>query len=203
MIKNILFDMGDVIIAIENLKSIRPFFENDEDARLIEKETFLSEEWNLLDNGLIDFDEAVKEWKNRVPERLHQNMLNAMKNHGLYLEDKVETLKIIDKLKENGYKLYLFTNLNLLDYENIIKKRIWYPKFDGKIVSAKVKVLKPEKEIYIKLLEKYNLKPDECYFIDDKQVNVDAGRKLGIKGHVFSDVEELKKDFEKEGIKIF
>ena len=53
MIKNILFDMGDVIIAIENLKSIRPFFENDEDARLIEKETFLSEEWNLLDIRFI------------------------------------------------------------------------------------------------------------------------------------------------------
>ena len=157
----------------------------------------------IIVNNIKEIKNSVKEWKNRVPERLHQNMLNAMKNHGLYLEDKVETLKIIDKLKENGYKLYLFTNLNLLDYENIIKKRIWYPKFDGKIVSAKVKVLKPEKEIYIKLLEKYNLKPDECYFIDDKQVNVDAGRKLGIKGHVFSDVEELKKDFEKEGIKIF
>ncbi len=202
MVKNIVFDVGDVILVVENLKSIRPFFENEEDAKLVEKETFLSKEWKLLDKGLIELDEAMETWKKKIPEHLHQNMIKAIIDHGIYLKDNLEVLKIIDELKENGYKLYLLTNLNIPDYNNIIIKRKWYKKFDGEIVSGYVKTVKPEKEIYQKLFEKYNLIPEECFFIDDKKENTETGKMLGMKVNIFSDVEKLKKDLEKEGIKI-
>lgn len=73
----------------------------------------------------------------------------------------------------------------------------------GQIVSSEEKCLKPDKEIYLKLFEKYNLKPSECYFIDDKEENIEAGKRLGMDGFVFKDnVEELKNDLKNKSVNI-
>lgn len=66
--------------------------------------------------------------------------------------------------------------------------------------------MKPNKEIYLRLFEKFNLKPEECFFIDDREENVVVGEKLGMVGHIL-DIEEngitkLLGNFNKYGIKI-
>ena len=57
--------------------------------------------------------------------------------------------------------------------------------FDGIVVSAREKTIKPEDKIYQVLLERYSLKPEECYFYDDLQENIDAAKRNGIDGEVF------------------
>ena len=57
---------------------------------------------------------------------------------------------------------------------------IFLNNFDGGIISYKENLLKPEAEIYIKLLDTYNLNAEECLFIDDTLVNIEAANKLGI-----------------------
>ena len=62
----------------------------------------------------------------------------------------------------------------------------FFKNFDGFVFSCDHKILKPDPEIYNILFKKYNLIPDECFFIDDKKQNIEAGETLGMKGFVFN-----------------
>ena len=66
--------------------------------------------------------------------------------------------------------------------------------FDGVLFSAEVKCLKPQKEIYMHFYRRFNLKPEECFFIDDLPGNIEGARQTGMDGYCFADgdVERLK-----------
>ena len=76
--------------------------------------------------------------------------------------------------------------------------------FDGVVVSADYKLLKPEKEIYLTLYEKFSLRPEECYFIDDVQKNIDGAAATGMDGHCYyhGDVEILRAAMREKGIDV-
>ncbi|MBO5410715.1 MAG: HAD-IA family hydrolase, partial [Clostridia bacterium] len=76
--------------------------------------------------------------------------------------------------------------------------------FDGVLISADYKLLKPEKEIYEALYEKFSLNPEECFFIDDVQKNIDGAKATGMDGHCYyhGDVEILKADLRSKGVNI-
>lgn len=96
-----------------------------------------------------------------------------------------EICTLIEKLKRNGYKIYGLSNTNIQFYEYIKKSDIGVY-FDGFIISAEEKLLKPDKEIFERLFEKFSLNPQECFFIDDTEQNVIAGRECGMQGFVFN-----------------
>ena len=95
-------------------------------------------------------------------------------------------VEYIKQLKSEGKKVYVLSNapLRFAELEKL------YPDifslFDGIVVSAREKTIKPEDRIYRILLERYNLKPEECYFYDDLQENIDAAKRNGIDGEVFT-----------------
>lgn len=72
------------------------------------------------------------------------------------------------------------------------------------LISADYKLLKPEKEIYLALYEKFSLNPEECFFIDDVQKNIDGARETGMDGHCYyhGDIEILKAALKEKGIKL-
>lgn len=76
------------------------------------------------------------------------------------------------------------------------EKMIFLPYVDGAIFSYEHKLMKPDERIYKLLLEKYNLKSDECVFIDDRVENIDSGKRLGIHGIVFENYEQASKELE-------
>lgn len=101
--------------------------------------------------------------------------------------------ELVCSLKNRGYRIYLLSNAShrLRVYETEIPGHQY---FDGTIVSAEEKLLKPEPEIYERLFEKYGLFPEECFFIDDKPENVEGGKACGMDGYCFADgdLEKLK-----------
>ena len=105
------------------------------------------------------------------------------------------------KLKENGYKIYLLSNAS----SDFHERRSGIPAlsyFDGVVVSADYKLLKPEKEIYEVLYEKFLLKPEECFFIDDVQKNIDGAKATGMDGHCYchGNLDILIRDMEERKI---
>jgi putative hydrolase of the HAD superfamily len=111
-------------------------------------------------------------------------------------------LPVVVALKENGYRLYLLSNASVRfgEYRDSFKALRY---FDGDVVSAFYQTVKPEEKIYRILFDKYDLKPEECFFIDDNSDNVQAGRRLGMEGHVFTgDIGALKADFTARGIRV-
>ncbi|MBZ9688619.1 HAD family phosphatase [Clostridium estertheticum] len=180
MLKNIIFDIGNVLLEFKPLDYLKRTFNDDNIEKLLYKEIFQSEEWLHLDRGTLTQEEAVKIISLRNPNN-EIHIKKCMDNWIEILTPIEGTVKTLSQLKEKGYNLYLLSNFHSLAFETICTKYDFFKHFDGGIISYKENLLKPEAEIYTKLLETYKLNADECLFIDDTLVNIEAADKLGIK----------------------
>lgn len=195
MIKNIVFDMGKVLLDYDPVKVCRQFTDREEDIALIGKELFFSEEWVMLDRGDITEEEAIKRVQSRLPdERLRTLAAESLAHWYEYnISPKPGMRELVTALKERGCRIYLCSNasLRLREFQDQIPG-IEY--FDGILVSAEERVLKPEPEIFEKLFERYSLRPEESFFIDDLEANIEGARRCGMDGYCFADgdVERLK-----------
>ncbi|MGH4139378.1 HAD family hydrolase [Clostridium sp.] len=180
MIKNIIFDIGNVLLEFNPIDYLKKTFNDGNIEKLLYKEIFQSEEWIHLDRGILTQDQAVNTITLRNPD--HEIHIKKCMDNWIDILTPIDsTVKIINDLKEKGYKLYLLSNFHSLAFETICSKYNFFKKFDGGIISYKENLLKPEPEIYTKLLNTYKLNAEECLFIDDTLVNIEAAAKLGIK----------------------
>lgn len=200
MIRNIVFDMGNVLRDFAPMRSILPYAQG-EDAALIAAEMFGKEEWRMLDRGAISYEDAVARCKERLPQRLHAVLDEIVAHWHEYMPEDPQMVELAKTLKENGYRLYLLSNASVRFsvYKDSFEALKY---FEGAVVSAFYQALKPEEKIYRILFETYQLKPEECFFIDDNKDNVEAGRILHMEGHVFTgDMAALKAALSAHGIK--
>jgi putative hydrolase of the HAD superfamily len=110
--------------------------------------------------------------------------------------------ELVQELKENGYGIYLLSNASLRQHDYWSKVPGWQF-FDGKIISADEKVMKPHPDFYRIALERFALKPEECFFIDDVPANIEGALYCGIPGAVFhGDMALLRRQLRGAGIKI-
>lgn len=198
MIKNIVFDLGNVLlkdspsIVLENLKlksneyqNLRKFFEN----------------WKELDLGNETLEDHIKQCKFDI--QLDKEKENLLLNYYKYRPFNNEMLELMDSLKHNGYNIFILSNNNKEAYE-YLKKLPMFKCVDGWIVSCNCNVVKPNKEIYLILFKTFNVRPEECYFIDDNIKNIEVAKKLGMKGFVFDNIclknGELTEDMKNENI---
>ncbi len=196
MVKNIIFDIGNVLLEFKPLDYLKRTFNDENLEKLLYKEIFQCEEWVHLDRGILTQDEVVKLISLRNP-KYEVHIKKCMDNWIEILTPIEGTVKILSKLKENGYKLYLLSNFHSLAFETVYSKYDFFKYFDGGIISYKEKLLKPENKIYTKLLDTYNLNAEECLFIDDTLVNIEAANILGINTLHFESYETLKKSLDK------
>jgi len=204
MIKNVVFDLGQVLIEWKPRNLLKNFTEKEEDLDLLEI-ICTSEEWEKLDEGTITKREVYENLAKKLPDRLKNICKEFIYHYAEYIVLNDDICEIAIKLKENGYNVYVLSNTDEADYWQLQERYIG-KYIDGWLISAQEKMLKPNKEIYLRLFEKFNLNPEECFFIDDKEVNIIGGQKLGMNGHVLNrekyGTTKLLKDFEKYGIKI-
>ncbi len=202
MIKNIIFDCGRVLIKFNPIEIVSRILPEIKEKSLLSKEIFETAVWQLLDKGVISKEEAYGTICSRLPNNLHEHCKIILDNWYNELDEIPDTLKLMKDLKNKNYNIYILSNFNCDFYKEIDNLGI-KDILSGQIVSSEEKYLKPDKEIYLKLFEKYNLNPSECYFIDDKEENIEAGKKLEMDGFVFKDnVEELKSDLINKGVNI-
>jgi len=111
--------------------------------------------------------------------------------------------KLAKKLKKKGYKLYVLSNWETDSYKLVKKQNPeLFSLFDGIMVSGEEKMGKPSPEFYQRLLEKYNLSPEQCIFVDDEITNTIAAQKLGIQSIVCKNTAAVCKGFIKHGVMI-
>lgn len=195
MIRNIVFDMGKVLLDYEALKVCYQYTEDEKEVALLRDELFFSEEWTLLDKGVITEEEALERIGRRLPDdrlrRLAELCLSHWHEYNISPKPGMEEL--VRDLKEAGYRIYLCSNAShrLRVFENQIAGSRY---FDGTLVSAEEKLLKPDPAIYRRLFEKYSLLPEESFFIDDLPENIEGARTCGMDGYCFADgdVEKLR-----------
>lgn len=201
MYKNIVFDIGNVILEFKPMEYLKTKIKDKDIIPKIYEDIFRSDEWVMLDRGVISEEEAREKIINR--NRKNENEIRLAFD-GWYdlLKPMTESIEIIKKLKIQGYKVYYLSNFHHYAFNEVTNKNEFFNIFDGGVVSFKEKLLKPEKEIYIKLLERYNLEPKETIFIDDTLENIRGSEVVDIKGILFENPEKLIKEFEKLDIKL-
>lgn len=104
---------------------------------------------------------------------------------------------MVKRTKERGYHLYLLSNYPVSYFDMHSRDKFTFmPYIDGQIVSGYVRKIKPDPDIYRLLLETYQLKPEECVFMDDRKENIAAASKLGFHTILFQDYAQVCKKLE-------
>ena len=202
MIKNIVFDMGGVLIHFKPAALLAHFDISPADRDLMLKEAFGSVAWIQLDRGTISAGEALEAMQANLPERLHpvaEELLNGWWKLELRPVEGME--RLLGELKELGYGIYLLSNANV-DLPKYFDRIPGSECFDGRIVSAEWKLLKPQPELYRVLLREYGLKAEECFFVDDLAVNVEAAVQTGMSGTVFQGADSLRRALAQAGVPV-
>lgn len=196
MIKNIVFDMGNVLLDFNPQASMQILKIKEEAQPVMLKELFGGEEWVQLDLGNISVDEAYKSIKQRVPEEFHADLRKCIDGWDVCMVPVEGAKEFCSFVKEKGYGVYVLSNAHKSFYT-------YFPRyfdlefFDGVVVSTDVHTVKPDIKIYKHLLEKYNLKAEECLFIDDRADNVEGAIKAGMKAVQFkNDFKKIRKTVE-------
>lgn len=200
MIRNIIFDMGGVLIDYNPEKTLYGLFDADT-AQLLLREIFRNEIWTEKDRGTVSAEDIIKLKAPVIPASVFDKVCEMVRNFYPYMPPFEKMYDFVKLLKEKGYGIYLLSNASS-DFHERRKDIPALSLFDGVLISADYKLIKPEKEIYLALYEKFSLKPEECFFIDDVQKNIDAAKATGMDGHCYShgDIEILKKDMLSKGI---
>lgn len=194
--------MGGVLIDYNPEKALYGIFDR-ETADILLREIFRNQLWADKDRGIITPEEIMKIKKDAIPEAVYEKVCEMVDNFYPYMPVFEQMYDFVKSLRENGYGIYLLSNASAdfhIRREGIPALSL----FDGVLISADYKLLKPEKEIYEALYKEFNLKPEECFFIDDVQKNIDGARATGMDGHCYyhGDLEILKKDLISKGVKI-
>lgn len=191
MINNIIFDLGNVLLDFKPVEYLRTKFDDEEKIQEIFEEIFLSEEWPMLDRGVITEEEAIDRICSRSNGNVELIKFVMCNWYEMFtpIEDTVIALK---KLKDKGYKIYYLSNFHMLSFENVTKRYEFFKYFDGGVVSYEEKALKPEEDIYKRLIKRYEIHPEESVFIDDIAVNIEGAKKLGFETIHFKSIEDLK-----------
>ena len=195
-IKNIVFDVGNVLVVWDPVEIIRSYYADLPAPEALAEEIFKHPTWYALNTGEITEAEALAAYAKRLrlpSEDLEQLMVHA-KASLVLIEGSLDILK---RAHQANYALFALTD-NTVDILAHLKQRYdFWDLFQGIVSSADVGCLKPNPAIYHHLLQTYGLKPSETVFIDDLDHNIAGAKDVGMDGFVFENpascLQELKK----------
>lgn len=200
MIKNIILDIGKVLVAWEPEAAMRQLGMDDAAIAAVAGATVNTSLWDETDRGVWTDGEILNAAYRAAPAYKREIAL-FWNNVNLAVIQFPYTREWILSMKENGYKVYILSNYASWTYKRTRDGALdFLPLVDGALFSYTVKTIKPEEAIYRILLERYRLKPDECVFLDDRQINVDGAERLGIRSICFRDLAQAKRQLGQLGV---
>jgi len=195
-IKNIIFDLGSVILKGKPI-SVLDDIDIDEDVYNDLKIFF--DNWENLDMGIGSLEDKYNECNFSSDLDIYKDYLV---HYYKYRKINMNLIDMIKKLKNNDYNVYIFSDNNN-DFFEFFKNNKLFDIVDGYLFSCEYGTLKRDRRLFEIFIDKFKLESRECYFIDDKEVNIKIGNEYGFKGFVFNEnIDELYIDMKKNGIRV-
>ncbi|MEF9920664.1 MAG: HAD family phosphatase [Erysipelotrichaceae bacterium] len=190
MIKNVIFDIGNVLIDFQPDLYFKEMIANHELRKHLCDIIFHSPEWLAVDEGTLDYDDCEAILLKQHPSD-SSNIKMMIDTWMKMMIVKEEVLSYAYSLQKEGYKIYLLSNLSAGSHDYIRNINNFFDEFDGFVLSYEVGLVKPDAEIYKTLLRKYELRSTQCIFIDDLKANIEQAIALGIHGVVFNNFKQV------------
>ncbi len=192
MIKNVILDVGDVLVEWDWVGFLEYLGYGEDDVfDDVARYTVLSHRWSDLDRGIKGDDVVIREMCDIAP--MYENeILHVMEHIGEAVIQFKYAKKWIKEIKSTGRKVYILSNYSHHLFEQTAEEELdFLDLVDGAVFSFNEHCIKPEKEIYDILLERYDLNAEECVFIDDREENIAAADQLGFNTILFTEYDEV------------
>ncbi len=196
MIKNIILDVGMVLVDFCWADVLRELGITGEDFEAVANATVRTQTWNEYDRSAKPDEELLADLKANAPQYADQIQLFWDHMSGM-IRQYPYAKPWITSLKERGYHVYILSNYSRRTYELTKDDGLSFlPLADGIVFSFQTGHIKPEKEIYHCLMDKYGLDPKECVFIDDNAPNLVYPKQIGWSTIQFHDFAQVQKELE-------
>lgn len=195
-IKTVIFDIGGVMVGLGRNRFFEQFGYAPEISEQVMNSTVKSRHWKELDRGILTDEEVIDRFVEDAPE-LEKEIRHCMENvHGIVY--RLDTsIPWIQSLKDRGIQVLYLSNYSMKVARDNEDAMDFLPYMDGGLLSCDYKVIKPDPAFYQILIDKYDLVPSECVFLDDLEANLEMARQLGIHTIQVKDHEQAKADLEK------
>ena len=188
MIKNYVFDLGQVLATFDPAALTAACVDEVETADLIRQTVFDRLYWDKLDAGTMTDEEARAGFCGRLPAHLHETACRVYDSWVANMAPIEGMQELVRDIKKQGGRLYLLSNTSV-GFSEHYRTSPWLANlltlFDGMVISGVVKLVKPDPKVFEYLLSRFDLDPDQTVFIDDNAKNIAACQSLGIHGYLF------------------
>lgn len=184
MIKNIVFDFGQVMIRFDPWYMVRRYVTNEEDVALLVPVVFDRQYWNRLDAGTITDEEVVRACCERLPARLWGSVEEIYYNWVYNLPPVEGMEELVRDVKKRGFRVFLLSNISTYFADHADAHPV-LELFEKQIYSAVCGMTKPNSDIFEYLCRECDIKPEETVFVDDSPANIAGAESVGITGYLF------------------
>lgn len=193
MIKNVVFDFGQVLVHFNPSYMVGKYVQETEDKQLLEDVLFDRLYWDRLDEGTITDEEVLAACQKRIPQRLWA-VAEKIYYNWIYNIPEIDGMSELIRWVRDDYgkRVFLLSNISkyFADHEGEIPV---LKHFERKIFSARCGKVKPNREIFEHLCKECDILPNETLFVDDSEKNIKGAQNYGIKGYLFDgDVARLQ-----------
>lgn len=196
MIKNVVLDIGNVMVTYYPDIYISNFVDRKGEIDYFNHICFKSDEWKAGDLGNMTREQTIDALCKKYPadaEMIH----TIMDNCDDMLRASKKNTALLKKLHEAGVNIYYLSNTNPHAFEYMTATHEFFKYMDGGIASYKHGVLKPGKDIFNLFLELYGKKAEECVFVDDTPVNTAGAASVGYATITLKNIEDLADELAK------
>ena len=196
---DIILDMGNVLLEWNKDKILQSISDTKEEYLVLDKTIFQSGLWERLDLGTITREELVLKVVSMIGRVYQKKVEEVIWNWPSYIDIYREVFPVLSELKKKGHRIFLLSNTSKVFYD-LLEEQLSPLKelLDGFVLSCDIKAIKPDLAMFKEILDKYQLDPRNCVFLDDIEDNTIAAEKLGIKSYQVkkrSDVVDILKSY--------
>lgn len=183
MIRNIVFDLGNVLCLWNPEDQLDMYVDHPIDKDILLKVVFLSEEWQQADAGR-PLEEVISAMQDKLPKDLKNTARLLVENWWRLVPINEPLCALARRLKEKGYNIYLLSNTSEV-YQKLAPRIPCLEVFDGTVLSYQEMTKKPEEKIFRVLFDRFGIDPEESFLIDDLSSNMEVAKGLGMAGHIY------------------